>query len=187
MPDFALAPVYEEGNYSSSHAVQCTLTCKTCHSSIASQDCLLSTAFRGHTGKAALYSEVSNVTFNAPCILLMNTGAHTVQELSCKKCTAYLGWKIVRAHEKPEKWKEGHHLLELALLEEVAVQSLPGEMQQQLDTVVSRFAASLDFGGSQPRRASSPDPYSYSQRGKPLGPRIQRSSLSSLTRSSATL
>jgi hypothetical protein len=31
----------------------------------------------------------------------------------CAKCSAYLGWKIVKAHERTEKWKEGKWLMEL--------------------------------------------------------------------------
>lgn len=43
----------------------------------------------------------------------MATGAHTMQEITCGTCSTYLGWKIVRAHESSETWKEGHSLLEL--------------------------------------------------------------------------
>lgn len=48
----------------------------------------------------------------------MDTGAHTVQECTCARCGAYLGWRVARAHEASEKWKEGRFLLELALLVE---------------------------------------------------------------------
>lgn len=43
----------------------------------------------------------------------MATGAHTMQEITCLTCSSYLGWKIVRAHEESERWKEGNCLLEL--------------------------------------------------------------------------
>lgn len=36
-----------------------------------------------------------------------------MQEIMCAKCSAYLGWKIVKAHERMEKWKEGKWLMEL--------------------------------------------------------------------------
>jgi len=39
-----------------------------------------------------------------------------MQEITCASCSSYLGWKIVRAHNRSERWKEGHHLLELELL-----------------------------------------------------------------------
>jgi len=44
---------------------------------------------------------------------LMQTGAHVMQEITCSTCSAYLGWKIVKAYEQTEKWKEGNCLLEL--------------------------------------------------------------------------
>lgn len=43
----------------------------------------------------------------------MATGAHTMSEINCGGCNTYLGWRIVRAHEPTERWKEGHFLLEL--------------------------------------------------------------------------
>jgi hypothetical protein len=39
------------------------------------------------------------------------------QEITCTTCTAYLGYKILRAFEKTETWKESRFLLELAELE----------------------------------------------------------------------
>jgi len=48
----------------------------------------------------------------------MDSGVHTVEEFACGKCETLLGWRIVRAHEWPEKWKEGYSVLELSLLEE---------------------------------------------------------------------
>lgn len=36
-----------------------------------------------------------------------------MQETFCANCSTYLGWKIVKAHERTEKWKEGNWLLEL--------------------------------------------------------------------------
>ncbi|KAJ3575129.1 hypothetical protein NP233_g1308 [Leucocoprinus birnbaumii] len=75
-----------------------------------------SRAFRGFSGKASLFTECYNVTSSAPRVQLMATGAHTMQETFCANCSAYLGWKIVKAHERSEKWKEGHWLLELESL-----------------------------------------------------------------------
>jgi hypothetical protein len=42
----------------------------------------------------------------------MHSGAHTIREINCLGCSAYLGWKIVRAHELPERWKNGAYVLE---------------------------------------------------------------------------
>lgn len=57
-----------------------------------------------------------NVTLSAPRVRLMATGAHTMQELACSKCSTYLGWKITKASEESERWKEGHFLMELETL-----------------------------------------------------------------------
>ena len=54
-----------------------------------------------------------NVTLSTPRVRLMNSGAHTMQELTCSKCSTYLGWKINKAFEESERWKEGHYLMEL--------------------------------------------------------------------------
>jgi len=57
-----------------------------------------------------------NVVLAKPGVQLMATGAHTMQEITCAACSTYLGWKIVRAHEVSESWKDGHSLLELEKL-----------------------------------------------------------------------
>ncbi|KAG6865368.1 hypothetical protein C0991_003145 [Blastosporella zonata] len=69
--------------------------------------------FKGFSGKASLFMETYNIKLARPAVQLMATGAHTMQEITCLSCSSYLGWKIVRAHESTEKWKEGNCLLEL--------------------------------------------------------------------------
>ena len=59
-----------------------------------------------------------NVALDPPSILLMDSGTYTIQEFICKNCEAYLGWKFVRAHDAPERWKEGYFILELDFIEE---------------------------------------------------------------------
>ncbi|KAJ3814561.1 hypothetical protein EV368DRAFT_49956 [Lentinula lateritia] len=97
------------------------LACKECMTVITSISLLLpleaippeSRAFRGFSGKASLFTEIRNVTLSVPRVRLMATGAHTMQELTCSKCSVYLGWKINKASEQSERWKEGHFLMEL--------------------------------------------------------------------------
>ncbi|KAF7315638.1 Yippee domain-containing protein [Mycena indigotica] len=72
--------------------------------------------FRGFSGKASLFTETYNVIILAPKVQLMQTGAHLLAELNCVNCSQYLGYKIVRAFEQSEKWKESVFLLELAEL-----------------------------------------------------------------------
>ncbi|TFK46624.1 yippee-domain-containing protein [Heliocybe sulcata] len=95
------------------------IQCKSCHAHITDMDFLLSRSFTGFIGKAALFSTTSSsraLVLSPPATRLMYTGAHTIQELACARCGAYLGWKILRAHEWSEKWKDGRFLLELAAL-----------------------------------------------------------------------
>ncbi|CAA7261603.1 unnamed protein product [Cyclocybe aegerita] len=97
------------------------LVCKQCGTCITSHNVLLPTSaippdsrsFRGFFGKASLFTETYNVALAKPGVQLMVTGAHTMQEVTCGICLSYLGWKIVRAHEKTESWKDGHFLMEL--------------------------------------------------------------------------
>ncbi|RDB25077.1 hypothetical protein Hypma_007908 [Hypsizygus marmoreus] len=97
------------------------LACKQCGTCITSTYVLLPTSaypqdsrlFRGFSGKASLFTETYNVKLSRPGVQLMATGAHTMQEITCSSCSLYLGWKILRAHEHSEKWKEGNCLLEL--------------------------------------------------------------------------
>ena len=58
----------------------------------------------------------------------MATGAHTMQEISCGICCVYLGWKIIRAHEKSESWKDGTCLLELENLHAQSDPLMPHDM-----------------------------------------------------------
>jgi hypothetical protein len=97
------------------------LACKQCMTAITSISSLLpleaippeSRAFRGFSGKASLFTETCNVILSTPRVHLMATGAHTMQELTCSKCSTYLGWKINKASDQSERWKEGHFLMEL--------------------------------------------------------------------------
>ncbi|KAK7472855.1 hypothetical protein VKT23_000963 [Stygiomarasmius scandens] len=100
------------------------LACKKCQSLVTSVSLLLplesipvhSRAFRGFSNRVSLFTEIQNVRLSPPKVRLMSSGAHTVQELCCVKCSCYLGFKILRAHERSERWKEGHYLLELEKL-----------------------------------------------------------------------
>ena len=62
----------------------------------------------------------------------MDTGAHTVQECACARCGAYLGWRVARAHEPSEQWKERRFLLELTLLAESSPAPSPASSPELL-------------------------------------------------------
>ncbi|KAI0327618.1 yippee-domain-containing protein [Cubamyces sp. BRFM 1775] len=94
------------------------LVCGQCATRIAHTSQIVSRAFRGHAGKAALFTTAKNIILDPPSILLMDSGAYTIQEFICKSCESYLGWKFMRAHDGPERWKEGHFIVELDLVQE---------------------------------------------------------------------
>ncbi|KAI1789496.1 hypothetical protein LXA43DRAFT_892938, partial [Ganoderma leucocontextum] len=103
--------------------------------------------YRGHAGKAALFSAMRNVALDPPSILLMASGAYTIQEFICKRCETYLGWKFVRAHDGPERWKEGFFVLELDFVEEQA-------QEQAADDAAAAAAMVEAVGSAQARRVA---------------------------------
>lgn len=81
-----------------------------------------------------------------PRMQLMTTGAHTMQETLCSRCSLCLGWKITKAHERSERWKEGNWLLELENL-----WLMPNE-----DVLSSSFGKPVGWGmGKGPHRQES--------------------------------
>jgi protein yippee-like 5 len=48
----------------------------------------------------------------------MLTGRHFVRDVSCKRCLTKLGWTYEFATEESQKYKEGHVILERALITE---------------------------------------------------------------------
>lgn len=102
----------------------------------------------------------------------MDTGAHTVQDVVCSVCSTTLGWKIVRAHEWPEKWKEGNIVLELELLEEdYSGSPLKQEISPLSDE--TNVAKKLLVPGMDAHRRSTSD--LSERRVKPFGPRNHKS------------
>lgn len=75
----------------------------------------------------------SNVALGERQVWLMRSGAHTVRELHCLGCEAYVGFKIVHAHEPTERWKDGAYILErqFLFLHSVYEGDNPSDMQQQ--------------------------------------------------------
>lgn len=155
------------------------LACKSCRSRIASRKAILSWAFRGNCGRAALFATTfeARVTLQPPTLLLMDSGAHTVQSAACASCNMTIGWKIVRAHEWPEKWKEGNMVLELDLLvEENAGSPLRKEIHTFTDDNNNTAARGLLVPTSDLAHRRSTSDLSDS-RSKPLGPRNHHKSV----------
>jgi hypothetical protein len=78
----------------------------------------------------------------------MRSGGFMVQELECQDCATVLGWKVIKAFERSEKWKENGFLLELDLLEEVDV---------DLDDVFQQYYRSSIMIQKKDARSVTPD------------------------------
>ncbi|KAF7288665.1 Yippee domain-containing protein [Mycena chlorophos] len=101
------------------------IVCRSCGTLVTSRNALLPIppssprrTFKGFSGRASLFTETYNLVQSPPKVQLMQTGAHLLSELNCPGCSRYLGYKIVRAFESTEKWKESHFLLEIAELQQ---------------------------------------------------------------------
>ncbi|CAF0709192.1 unnamed protein product [Brachionus calyciflorus] len=78
----------------------------------------VSTRFTGTTGRAFLFNKAVNLIFNDLQEKMMLTGRHFVRDVSCKKCLVKLGWMYEYACEEGQEYKEGHVILEKALITE---------------------------------------------------------------------
>jgi len=159
------------------------LACAKCKNRVSSRSYVLSRAFRGFAGKGALFAKVyeNHLVLGTPSILLMDSGAHTVQDFSCMTCGTKLGWKIIRAYEWPEKWKEGGTVLELDLLVDEPGSPLQNEVQLEPETETyennSRSGETLSVP-STPKSVHNfsigrPVSDTPSLRSRPNGPRVQ--------------
>eukprot|EP00386_Alphamonas_edax_P008402 GDKI01027567.1.p1 GENE.GDKI01027567.1~~GDKI01027567.1.p1 ORF type:complete len:160 (-),score=50.35 GDKI01027567.1:531-1010(-) len=95
---------------------ECIFSCECCGTHLASQEELISSAFRGRTGPAFLFNRVVNVTESAAEDRVMTTGLHTIVDCYCNDCGNNLGWRYVEAYESSQKYKKGRYILERALI-----------------------------------------------------------------------
>jgi len=92
--------------------------CATCDIFLTNRDELISTRFTGATGRAFLFNRVANLVYSEIQDRVMLTGRHMVRDVSCKNCKSKLGWMYEFATEEPQRYKEGHIILERALIVE---------------------------------------------------------------------
>lgn len=74
--------------------------------------------FCKHLGRAYLFKKVVNLTYSNVQDRIMLTGRHYVRDVNCKNCKAKLGWMYEFANEETQRYKEGHVILEHALISE---------------------------------------------------------------------
>ncbi|KAI8872963.1 yippee zinc-binding protein Moh1 [Ramicandelaber brevisporus] len=89
--------------------------CSHCHTHFSSKEEVMSYAFTGQHGKAALVKRVVNVTHGELENRDMLTGLHKVRSAFCVQCNKEIGWKYEHAFNQTEKYKVGCYVLELAL------------------------------------------------------------------------
>ncbi|XP_026255988.1 protein yippee-like 5 [Urocitellus parryii] len=98
-------------------------SCAHCDTILTNSSELISTRFSGATGRAFLFNKVVNLQYSEVQDPVMLTGRHIVQDVSCrdvscKNCNSKLGWIYEFATEDSQPYKEGHVILECALVRE---------------------------------------------------------------------
>ncbi|KAF1835662.1 yippee-domain-containing protein, partial [Decorospora gaudefroyi] len=110
------------------------LRCQKCLADLIPTSSIISKGFTGRHGRAYLVSPPPLSTFMAggngaetACCAQgdipntvthearprqLVTGAHTVSDISCRRCESVLGWKYVDAAEDAQKYKVGKFILE---------------------------------------------------------------------------
>ncbi|KAJ2657022.1 hypothetical protein IWW48_004736 [Coemansia sp. RSA 1200] len=99
--------------------------CIECKAHIARKDDVISRTFQGRLGRAFLTESVVNEKLGKAEDRLLMTGMHTVCNLQCRNCSALIGWKYVRAHDKSQQYKEGRYVLEQSRIFPIDVGSPP--------------------------------------------------------------
>jgi len=93
-------------------------SCNSCDTPLTNRTQLISTRFTGATGRAFLFNRVVNLKYSEVQDRVMLTGRHMVRDVFCKKCDTKLGWMYEFATEDNQRYKEGHVILERALVNE---------------------------------------------------------------------
>eukprot|EP00037_Helgoeca_nana_P014400 m.134457 g.134457 ORF g.134457 m.134457 type:complete len:120 (-) comp22531_c0_seq1:339-698(-) len=89
-------------------------SCAECSTHITSQDQLVSKSFQGRFGKAYLFKKTVNLELGPEKIRVLLTGEHTIADVHCVKCHAYVGWKYVHAEDQENEYKIGKTIIETA-------------------------------------------------------------------------
>jgi hypothetical protein len=81
-------------------------------------------------GRAYLFHSAFNVTIGEAYEKEMTTGLHTIRDIRCARCDAYVGWRYEKASAQTESYKLGKFLLEGAMLKQAGAMNsvLPSKM-----------------------------------------------------------
>eukprot|EP00035_Acanthoeca_spectabilis_P006358 m.123545 g.123545 ORF g.123545 m.123545 type:complete len:120 (-) comp13465_c0_seq2:151-510(-) len=89
-------------------------SCAECSTHITRHDELVSKSFQGRFGKAYLFKDTVNLETGPEKVRVLLTGEHTIADVHCIKCHAYLGWKYLNAQDQENEYKIGKTILETA-------------------------------------------------------------------------
>jgi hypothetical protein len=95
---------------------QCVYSCAACRTHLTTHDDIVSKAFQGRTGRAYLFSRVTNVSTGRPEDRVLMSGVHTVCDVYCNQCGATCGWFYLDAQDSAQAFKIGKYVLEKALI-----------------------------------------------------------------------
>ncbi|KAK6359775.1 hypothetical protein TWF696_000913 [Orbilia brochopaga] len=90
------------------------LHCSTCRTNLCFTSSVISKGFTGRHGRAYLVTNLitANIMHGKPTSRNLQTGAHTVADVSCRVCCGDLGWKYIHAEERSQRYKVGKYILE---------------------------------------------------------------------------
>ncbi|CED83528.1 Predicted Yippee-type zinc-binding protein [Phaffia rhodozyma] len=77
--------------------------CVNCSTKLVLTDELVSRSFSGREGPAFLVASAINITLADPEDRTLQTGRHTVRDISCKTCGTVVGWRYDRAEDASQK------------------------------------------------------------------------------------
>ncbi|KAF3919940.1 hypothetical protein AA313_de0204015 [Arthrobotrys entomopaga] len=99
------------------------LHCLSCRTNLCFTSSVISKGFTGRHGRAYLVTNIipSNILHGRPTSRALQTGAHTVSDISCKICGSTLGWKYIHAEERSQRYKIGKYILETGRVGKVNV------------------------------------------------------------------
>ncbi|KAK6542993.1 Protein yippee-like 2 [Orbilia ellipsospora] len=99
------------------------LHCLNCRTNLCFTSSVISKGFTGRHGRAYLVTHIipSNIIHGRPTSRALQTGAHTVSDISCKICGSTLGWKYIHAEERSQRYKIGKYILETGRVGKVNV------------------------------------------------------------------
>ncbi|KAK6360567.1 hypothetical protein TWF730_006706 [Orbilia blumenaviensis] len=97
------------------------LSCSSCRTNLCFSSSVISKGFTGRHGRAYLVTSLipGNIIHGKPTSRSLQTGAHTVSDISCKVCGSILGWKYIHAEERGQKYKVGKYILETGRVDKV--------------------------------------------------------------------